>query len=220
MVRDEEKRMIGKRIRIIELAGENDLVNNKYSGREGIIASIDDIGQYHVIWDGTDGVSGLAINPQEDDYEIINFLESAKPRRNHFGRNRLNKSFEDKTLNAEIKKHGGLDNLYKDRDARAEITWYELSKEAGYKSYIPKEDIEKIRFEYYLNPHFSLYEQILFCKDGGAIVIGKELFPSNYSYLDSLDKEYDRNKHFENTYKKSLNKDYPSWDSLSGLEKK
>lgn len=29
MVRDEEKRMIGKRIRIIELAGENDLVNSK-----------------------------------------------------------------------------------------------------------------------------------------------------------------------------------------------
>ena len=219
MVRDEEKRMIGKRIRIIELAGENDLVNSKYSGREGIIASIDDMGQYHVIWDGTDRISGLAINPQEDDYEIINFLEEdLRLRRNRFGRNRLNESFVDKTLSTEIRKHGGLDNNYysKTRDARTQTTWYEISKNAKYTSYIPEEDLNKILYQYHLNPYFNFYEQVLLCNDGGAIVIKHDI-KTNHDENDMCGnlKAIKRNKYFGDTYMKdtkNLNVDkYSLW---------
>lgn len=52
---------IGDKIRIIHLAGED----NRYDGREGVITYIDSIGQLHGTW------SGIAVIPEEDEFEII-----------------------------------------------------------------------------------------------------------------------------------------------------
>lgn len=51
---------VGDKIRIIDMLGEP-----HYAGKEGIITSVDDTGQYHGTW------GGLAIQPEHDDYEII-----------------------------------------------------------------------------------------------------------------------------------------------------
>lgn len=53
---------IGDRLRIIHLSGED----SRYDGREGIVESIDGIGQLHGTW------GGLAIMPEIDEYEILN----------------------------------------------------------------------------------------------------------------------------------------------------
>ena len=52
---------VGDTIRIIYMEGEP-----QYTGREGIVRSIDDIGQLHGSW------GGLAIIPGKDLFEIIN----------------------------------------------------------------------------------------------------------------------------------------------------
>ena len=51
---------VGQKIRIIEMKGEP-----HYSGKEGIIKHIDDIGQLHGTW------GGLEVIPSEDQIEII-----------------------------------------------------------------------------------------------------------------------------------------------------
>lgn len=51
----------GDRIRILHLSGEN----ADYDGREGVVRSIDGIGQLHGTW------GGLAIIPEEDSFEIL-----------------------------------------------------------------------------------------------------------------------------------------------------
>ena len=51
---------VGDRIRIIRMAGEP-----QYSGREGLITNIDDIGQLHGTW------GGCAVILEEDDIEIL-----------------------------------------------------------------------------------------------------------------------------------------------------
>ena len=51
---------VGDKVRIIYMNGEP-----SYCGREGIVRSIDDMGQIHGSW------GGLAIIPGEDEYEII-----------------------------------------------------------------------------------------------------------------------------------------------------
>jgi hypothetical protein len=51
---------VGDKIRIISMADEP-----RYSGREGIVQHIDDIGQLHGTW------GGLAVIPGEDSFEII-----------------------------------------------------------------------------------------------------------------------------------------------------
>lgn len=51
---------VGDKIRIIDMLGEP-----HYAGKEGIITSIDDEGQYHGTW------GGLAIQSEHDDFEII-----------------------------------------------------------------------------------------------------------------------------------------------------
>lgn len=52
---------IGDRIRINHLSEEDD----RYDGREGIVESIDGIGQLHGTW------GGLAIIPNEDDFDVF-----------------------------------------------------------------------------------------------------------------------------------------------------
>ena len=52
---------VGDKIRIIHLAGED----NRYDSKEGTIMYIDSLGQLHGPW------GGLAIIPEEDDFEII-----------------------------------------------------------------------------------------------------------------------------------------------------
>ena len=51
---------VGDKIRIISMNGEP-----QYSGREGIVRSIDDMDQIHGSW------GGLAIVPGEDEFEIL-----------------------------------------------------------------------------------------------------------------------------------------------------
>lgn len=51
---------VGDTIRIIEMQGEP-----QYAGREGVVRSIDDMGQLHGDW------GGLAIIPGEDQFELI-----------------------------------------------------------------------------------------------------------------------------------------------------
>lgn len=53
---------LGKRIRINHLNGED----KRYDGKEGDVRFVDDIGQLHGTW------GGLAVIPEEDDFEIIN----------------------------------------------------------------------------------------------------------------------------------------------------
>lgn len=54
------KPQVGDTIRIIEMQGEP-----QYSGRTGVIRSIDDMGQLHGSW------GGLAVIPGEDRFEIV-----------------------------------------------------------------------------------------------------------------------------------------------------
>ena len=51
---------VGDTIRIIEMQGEP-----QYTGREGVVRSIDDAGQLHGDW------GGLAVIPGEDQFERI-----------------------------------------------------------------------------------------------------------------------------------------------------
>lgn len=51
---------IGDKIRIIEMKGEPN-----YSGRVGVVEHIDSMNQLHGSW------GSLAINPNEDTYEVI-----------------------------------------------------------------------------------------------------------------------------------------------------
>ena len=51
---------VGDKIRIINMNGEP-----QYSGREGVVRSIDEMGLIHGSW------GGLAIVPGEDSFEIL-----------------------------------------------------------------------------------------------------------------------------------------------------
>ena len=51
---------VGQKIRIIRMKGEP-----QYSGKVGVITTIDSLGQLHGTW------GGLAIIPEEDQFEII-----------------------------------------------------------------------------------------------------------------------------------------------------
>lgn len=52
---------VGDKIRINHLKGED----NRYDGKEGTITYIDSLGQLHGTW------GGLAIIPEEDDFDIL-----------------------------------------------------------------------------------------------------------------------------------------------------
>ena len=56
--------VIGRRIRIKYMAGEP-----SYTGREGIIQAVDDIGQLHGTW------GGLAVMPGEDSFIFLDVGE-------------------------------------------------------------------------------------------------------------------------------------------------
>ena len=51
---------VGQKIRILEMDGEP-----HYTGKEGVVKHIDDMGQLHGTW------GGLAVIPETDSYEII-----------------------------------------------------------------------------------------------------------------------------------------------------
>lgn len=51
---------VGDKIRILYMSGEP-----QYTGREGTVTSIDDMGQIHGTW------GGCAVIPGEDSYKII-----------------------------------------------------------------------------------------------------------------------------------------------------
>lgn len=52
--------LIGKKIRILSMSGEPG-----YTGREGVVELVDDMGQLHGTW------GGLAVIPGEDRYEVL-----------------------------------------------------------------------------------------------------------------------------------------------------
>lgn len=55
-----EKEYLGKKLRIICMRGEP-----QYSGKTGVVESIDDINQLHGTW------GGLALIPTEDVFEVL-----------------------------------------------------------------------------------------------------------------------------------------------------
>lgn len=59
--------IVGDRIRIIRMDDCNgrDAQAREYNGREGVITHIDSIGQLHGTW------GGLAVQPENDDFEIL-----------------------------------------------------------------------------------------------------------------------------------------------------
>lgn len=167
MIKDES--LIGRRIKVINLAGEPDYINKEYKGKEGVISYIDDIGQYHITWDGADKPSGLAVIPEEDEYEL---LESKQVNRYYKSR-RLNESFMDDELTKLVADHDGLKKPEEyDPDARIYVNHFDI-RYARPCGYIPKDIFD----EYFtlLNSYDSLNEQLLMCNDGGAIVIAKGL---------------------------------------------
>lgn len=52
--------LLGKTLEIITMKGEPE-----YSGRTGVVAFVDDIGQLHGSW------GGCAVIPEEDDFRIL-----------------------------------------------------------------------------------------------------------------------------------------------------
>ena len=55
---------VGDRIKIVKL--EDPYALDTYNGRQGIVEHIDSIGQLHGTW------GGLAVIPEEDEFEVIN----------------------------------------------------------------------------------------------------------------------------------------------------
>ncbi len=58
-----EDSRIGKKIRIIHM--DDHFAGDRYNGREGVVTSVDSMGQLHGTW------GGLALIPGVDDYEYI-----------------------------------------------------------------------------------------------------------------------------------------------------
>ena len=52
--------LVGKTIKIINMAGEP-----QYTGKVGVVKSVDDFGQLHGSW------GGLAIQPENDTFEVV-----------------------------------------------------------------------------------------------------------------------------------------------------
>lgn len=58
---------VGDVIRIVMMSGEP-----QYNGRTGVVRVIDDIGQLHGTW------GGLAVQPENDEFEILKNEEAVK----------------------------------------------------------------------------------------------------------------------------------------------
>ena len=56
-----EKTYMGKKVRINHLQGEN----GRYDGKEGVVTSVDDMGDLHGTW------GGLAIIVDSDNFSVI-----------------------------------------------------------------------------------------------------------------------------------------------------
>lgn len=56
---------IGQKIHILKLQGEEQLTGETYLNREGVITSVDDIGQLHGTW------GGLAVIPEVDRFFVV-----------------------------------------------------------------------------------------------------------------------------------------------------
>lgn len=80
----------------------------------------------------------------------------------------LNESFENQELGAMVKEHGGLDSARASSDARYNNHRLDL-QQAHPTAYIPKEIWDKISLEFNLN--YPISQQVLCCKDGGAIIL-------------------------------------------------
>ncbi len=59
-IEEMRRTLIGKTLRIVNMEGEP-----HYTGRTGVVKSIDDAGQIHGSW------GGCAIIPETDSYEIV-----------------------------------------------------------------------------------------------------------------------------------------------------
>lgn len=225
-----DSEMVGKRIRVINLAEEPDIINQRYSGRTGVIDHVDDIGQYHINWDDG-GTGGLAVIPDVDDFEILNesvryprisrLLEgkaltseekmdrwhdgkrkenikacsdeklaeylkicrkkgyteevkliNAERKARKAGTKKINESFDNTELTKMITDHDGLKSFKEVRgnDARGYESSYDL-KTAVAQCYIPK---ALANYFGYFNVFEPLVNQILYCNDGGIIVISKD----------------------------------------------
>lgn len=198
------KQDVGRRIRLVDIAdAENDPQMRRLIGQTGTIVKVDDSGSYKVDWDNSN--SGLSVLI-EDTVEFLDELTESRAdrfRRNFRPfKNSLNESFKNQELTDAIKDHGGLVTLrgkynYKgSSDARQNEVSYDL-QDAEFKGYIPEDAMEYI---YMLDFYKPLNRQLMFCNDGGAIII--EHYPS---YSLTGDTPYEakmrvRNDNFRNDH--------------------
>jgi hypothetical protein len=117
-------------------------------------------------------------------------------------KNSLNESFNNQELTDAVKDHGGLvtlrgkHNFIGSSDARQNEVSYDL-QDAEFRGYIPEDAMEYI---YMLDFYKPLNRQLMFCNDGGAIII--EHYPS---YSSTGDTPYEakmriRNDKFRNEH--------------------
>lgn len=118
------------------------------------------------------------------------------------GRSKINESFNNQELTDAVKDHGGLvtlrgkHNFIGSSDARQNEVSYDL-QDAEFRGYIPEDAMEYI---YMLDFYKPLNRQLMFCNDGGAIII--EHYPS---YSSTGDTPYEakmriRNDKFRNEH--------------------
>jgi hypothetical protein len=251
-----DSEMVGKRIRVINLAEEPDIINKRYSGRTGVIDYVDDMGQYHIKWDDG-GTGGLAVIPDVDDFEILDEsmryprilrlmegkaltseekmdrwhngkrkenikacsdeklaeylkicrkkgyteeikLINAERKARKAGSKKINESFDNAELTKMITEHGGLKSFKDVRgyDARGYESSYDL-KTAVAQCYIPKELADYFS---YFNVFEPMVDQILYCNDGGAIVISNDYNRHDPEYPAYEKKMRTRNDAFREKY--------------------
>lgn len=116
----------------------------------------------------------------------------------------INEKFENNTLASMIQQHGGLSE-HDFLDMRNSHNTKHDVRTAKPKGYIPLKLVSKLVKLFDWNE--PLRNQILWCKDGGLIVIDTNNFKDDFAYMDKL---FDRDRKFakENnaeTYGNSLN---------------
>lgn len=198
------KQDVGRRIRLVNIAdAENDPQMRRLIGQTGTIVKVDDSGSYQVDWDNSGSRLSVLI---EDTVEFLDEITESRAdsfRRNFKSfKNSLNESFNNQELTDAVKDHDGLvtlrgkHNFIGSSDARQNEVSYDL-QDAEFRGYIPEDAMEYI---YMLDFYKPLNRQLMFCNDGGAIII--EHYPS---YSSTGDTPYEakmrvRNDKFRNEH--------------------
>lgn len=107
----------------------------------------------------------------------------------------LNEAFASEDVNRAVAEHGGADNRKKTIDIRSGVSNYDDISKMEVVGYIPKEVFQYLEDVMWGKP---LSEQILFCNDGGALILNPTVTFDN-EYKDKVKKR--ANKYAEDTGK-------------------